>query len=368
MEAFALAEAGRYQLLEMPERVEGRPMPPVRIVDMRQELADGNRHLFSRPLARALGDALSRGEQAILLLNRRGYSSFVFCRGCGYVCRCQRCAVAMTYHATPPVLRCHYCDASMLVPETCPACKSPYIRHFGAGTQQIEEAAAKLFPQARIVRVDRDTTRGKGAHQALLDAFGRGEHDLLIGTQMVAKGLDFPRVTVVGVMAADGALHLPDFRASEHTFQLLTQVAGRAGRGELASQVVIQTYSPSHPAIQASQRHDYGAFYRFERAQREEAHYPPFTELANFVVAAPAAKDADASAEELAARLRVHPELEVFGPIEAPLAMLRGLYRRMVLVKTPDLAAVRGIIRQAMAPCQKPGVRLTVDLDPHSLL
>jgi primosomal protein N' (replication factor Y) len=368
LESYVAALSGRYSLLEMPDRVASRPLPPVAVVDMRAELKEGNRHPFSRQLARALGGALERGEQAILLMNRRGYSSFVFCRNCGFVCKCQRCAVAMTYHQSPPRLQCHYCDARAGVPDTCPACKSPYIRHFGAGTQQIEEAAAKLFPQARIVRLDRDTTSRKGAHQHYLDAFGRGEYDVLIGTQMVAKGLDFPRVTVVGVMAADGALHLPDFRAAEHTFQLLTQVAGRAGRGELPSQVVVQTYSPTHPAIVAAQAHDFQAFFHYDAPNREELRYPPFVHLANLVVAGPHLDDTHKAADDLAEELSHHDTLEVLGPIPAPLAMLRGMHRFQVLVKARDLTEVRGPIQHAVAVSMRPGVRVAVDLDPVNML
>jgi primosomal protein N' (replication factor Y) len=368
LESYVAALDGRYRLLEMPDRVASRPLPPVAIVDMRAEMKEGNRHAFSRHLARAMSGALERGEQVILLMNRRGYSSFVFCRECGYVCRCARCAVAMTYHQTPPRLQCHYCDDRMLVPETCPTCKSPYIRHFGAGTQQIEEACAKLFPGTRIVRLDRDTTTRKGSHQVALDAFGRGEYDVLIGTQMVAKGLDFPRVTVVGVMAADGALHLPDFRAAEHTFQLLTQVAGRAGRGELESTVVVQTYSPTHPAILAAQKHDYQAFFRYDAPNREELRYPPFIRLANLVVAGPHLEDAHHAAEALADRLAEHPELEVLGPIPAPLAMLRGLHRFQVLIKAADLAPVRGALQVAVSASLRPGVRVSIDLDPVNML
>jgi primosomal protein N' (replication factor Y) len=368
LESYVAAQQGRYRLLEMPDRVASRPLPPVAIVDMRAELQEGNRHPFSRKLARAVGDALTRGEQVILLMNRRGYSSFVFCRNCGYVCRCERCAVAMTFHQNPAGLRCHYCDGRGRVPEACPACKSPYIRHFGAGTQQIEESAKTLFPQARIVRLDRDTTSRKGSHQTYLDAFGRGEYDILIGTQMVAKGLDFPRVTVVGVMAADGALHLPDFRASEHTFQLLTQVAGRAGRGELASTVVVQTYSPTHPAILAARDHDFQAFFRYDAPNREELRYPPFVHLANIVVAGPHLEDTHHAAETLAERLSEHTELEVLGPIPAPLAMLRGMHRFQVLVKVDDLQDVRGPLKVAVSASHKPGVRVSIDLDPVNML
>ncbi|HEY9723942.1 MAG TPA: primosomal protein N' [Oscillatoriaceae cyanobacterium] len=368
LESYTAALEGRYKLLEMPERVAERPLPPVEVVDMRVELEAGNRSLFSRALGGALEAAIARGEQAILLLNRRGYSSFVFCRQCGYVCRCTRCAVALTYHANPTHLRCHYCDQRQEMPETCPECKGPYIRHFGAGTQQIEEATAKLLPNARLVRVDRDTTTRKGSHQELLDAFGRGDYDVLIGTQMVAKGLDFPRVTLVGVMAADGALHLPDFRASERTFQLLTQVAGRAGRGDLESRVVIQTYSPTHPAIVASRAHDFKAFYEQEAVDRRETLYPPFVGLVSVLFAGADLSMTMRAAEQFAGGLQHEKTWQVFGPVQAPLAMLRGLHRMMVILKVPEWQGVRATLRQALGPAQRPGVRSAVDIDPQSML
>ena len=368
IESFAAARAGELTLLEMPERVESRPLPPVKVVDMRVELKSGNRGLFSRALKGALAGVLERGEQAILLLNRRGYSSFVFCRECGYACKCSRCSVAMTYHAEPPILRCHYCDARERVPEACPQCHGPYIRHFGAGTQQIEEACRKLFPDARLLRVDRDTTARKGSHERLLDAFGEGAYDVLVGTQMVAKGLDFPRVTLVGVMAADSALNLPDFRAAERTFQLLSQVAGRAGRDVLPGEVVIQTYSPEHPAIIAAAAHDYRAFYDAELPDRAELGWPPYRGLANAVIAGPDARHAREAAARFAEALEDIPGIEVFGPHDAPLSQLRGLRRYQVLLKVADQAAARPALRRALSVAQEPGVRVTLDIDPYNLM
>ncbi|MDB5097526.1 MAG: primosomal protein, partial [Cyanobacteria bacterium RYN_339] len=367
LESYAAAKEGRYTLLEMPERVASRPMPPVEVVDMCQELKAGNRSPFSRRLKTHLLAALERKEQAILLMNRRGYSSFVFCRDCGYVCRCARCSVSMTYHQLPEGLRCHYCDARGTVPTSCPACHSHHIRHFGAGTQQIEESARKLLPDARIVRLDRDTTTRKGSHERLLDAFGRGDYDILIGTQMVAKGLDFPRVTVVGVMAADGALHLPDFRAGERTFQLLTQVAGRAGRGDLPSEVVVQTYSPTHPAIVAAQTHDFLTFAEQELEDRRLLEYPPYVHCANVVIEGPDARRTQAIAQHFSERL-AHDGLQLFGPQEAPLAILRGMHRFRIFLKTHDLDLARRQLRAATAASSQPGVRLSVDLDPYNLL
>jgi primosomal protein N' (replication factor Y) len=368
LESYVAAQRGIYTLLSMPDRVGERPLPPVEVVDMRAELKQGHRGTFSRSLVRAMKEVLTHGEQAILLLNRRGYSSFVFCRECGYTCRCERCSVALTQHNNPPHLRCHYCDARAPVPDTCPQCRGPYIRHFGAGTQQIEEACRQQFPDARVVRIDRDTTRRKGSHAALLDAFGRGEFDVLVGTQMVAKGLDFPRVTLVGVMAADAALNLPDFRAGERTFQLLTQVAGRAGRHQLPGRVVVQAYEPDSPAIQAASSHDYGAFIASEIPDREMLAWPPFGELAVVLLSGPDLLQVCQVGRKLATKLNEISPCEIFGPHEAPVAKVRGLHRQQIIIKAPSLHSVRPLLRQALAHAQSPGVRIGLDLNPNQLL
>ncbi|MEB3224017.1 MAG: primosomal protein N' [Candidatus Sericytochromatia bacterium] len=368
VESYAAALDGAATLLEMPERVEDRPLPPVTVVDMRKELADGNRSIFSRALRTGLGEILAAGEQAILLLNRRGYSSHVFCRECGHTCKCARCSVALTHHANPPGLRCHYCDHREPLPETCPSCHGATIRHFGAGTQQVEEACQRLFPEARIVRVDRDTTQRRGSHAALLDAFGRGEQDILIGTQMVAKGLDFPRVTLVGVMAADAALNLPDFRAAERTFQLLSQVAGRAGRHTLPGRVVVQAYEPGHVAVQAAAAHDYRQFYEAERPDRQALMWPPDCALVVMVAAAAEEALAARAAGRFAEALRGEAAVEVFGPHEAPLARVRGLARQQVVVKTQALDALRPLLRRAAAQAGSAGVRIALDLNPYHML
>lgn len=368
LESYVAAQKGSYTLLTMPDRVGDRPLPPVQLVDMRAELKDGHRGTFSRALTQAMGEVLSKGEQAILLLNRRGYSSFVFCRECGYTCRCERCSVAMTQHAQPAHLRCHYCDARAPVPDVCPQCHGPYIRHFGAGTQQIEEACQRQFPEARVVRIDRDTTQKRGSHATLLDAFGRGDYDVLVGTQMVAKGLDFPRVTLVGVMAADAALNLPDFRAAERTFQLLTQVAGRAGRHTLPGRVVVQAYDLSNPAIQAAAQHDYEAFAASELPDRESLGWPPYGELAVVLLSGPDVAQVLTIGSRLAEKLRGVDACEVFGPHEAPVAKVRGMHRQQIVVKAQAVAAIRPALRRAMAQAQTPGVRVSLDLDPYHLL
>ncbi|MBR2717833.1 MAG: primosomal protein N' [Clostridia bacterium] len=301
--SFAMARRGDYTLLEMPNRVMNRPLPEVEIIDMRQELEQGNRSVFSGRLVAALKDCMRRGQQAMLLMNRRGYNAFISCRSCGHVMKCPNCDVSMTYHVSggDGQLHCHYCGFAQAPPQTCPECSSKYIRYFGAGTQKVEEELRKLFPNVGIVRMDIDTTSGKDGHQKLLDEFRSGRARILVGTQMIAKGLDFPKVTLVGVVAADMTLNLPDYRARERTFQLLTQVAGRAGRGETPGQVIIQTYKPEDEVILASARQDYRVFFEQEFGKRRTGLYPPFTILARLLVESTSAKAAQEHAEHLMA-------------------------------------------------------------------
>lgn len=287
LESYYLAKTGSYTLLELPHRVNGRPMPPVRIVDMRDELAAGNRSIFSAALLNAMRNALNRGEQIILFLNRRGYSTFVSCRGCGHVIQCDACDVSMTYHKSDHSLRCHYCGERKPVPQVCPQCGMPYLKYFGLGTQQVEEAVSSCFPTARVLRMDRDTTAKKDSHLAILNAFSNREADILIGTQMIAKGLDFPNVTLVGVVAADSTLHMPDFRAAERAFSLITQVAGRAGRDKADGQVIVQTYTPGHPSLQFARTHDYDGFFRREIGVRQQCLFPPFADFVRFLFSDP---------------------------------------------------------------------------------
>lgn len=311
--SFAKARRGDYTLLEMPHRVHDRPMPTVTVVDMRHELDSGNRSVFSGLLMQKLRDCMRRGEQAMLLMNRRGYNSFVSCRSCGLTMKCPNCDVALTYHLTggDGRLHCHYCGFSADTPAVCPQCASRCIRYFGAGTQKVEEELHRLLPGFPVVRMDIDTTSGKEGHAKLLDEFRSGRARILVGTQMIAKGLDFPRVTLVGVVAADMTLSLPDYRSRERTFQLLTQVAGRAGRGSIPGEVIIQTYKPEDEIIQASAKQDYRAFFELEFARRRAGLYPPFTILARLLVESPAESCARQAAEGLYARctqlLDAHP-------------------------------------------------------------
>ncbi|HHS98221.1 MAG TPA: primosomal protein N', partial [Chloroflexi bacterium] len=333
----------RYRALrEGPSQARYLPLPTVQIVDMRAELKAGNRSIFSRALARALDEALGRGEQAILFLNRRGRATFVLCRDCGYVARCPRCDVPLTLHGQPAVLVCHYCGHREPPPTECPHCGGTRIRHFGLGTEGVEAAVRKRWPEARLLRWDRDTARSAEAHWAILQRFSDGQADVLVGTQMIAKGLDLPLVTVVGVISADTALNLPDFRSAERTFQLLEQVAGRAGRGLRGGRVVIQTYHPDHYAIRAVERHDYEGFAQKELAFRRSLDYPPYVRMARLLYRHRDPRRAEVAARDLAEVLREAlrreglPLTDLIGPAPAFFARLRGYYRWHILVRHAD--------------------------------
>ncbi|MBI4298124.1 MAG: primosomal protein N' [Chloroflexi bacterium] len=347
VETYYRAERGELIRLELPQRIGspqegGSGLPQVEVVDLRQELRLGNRSLFSRPLSAALSQTLAAGEQAILFLNRRGSASFVQCRGCGHVMKCRRCAIALTYHAPEDSLVCHQCNYRIAPPTTCPQCLRPGLRYLGLGTEKVEAEARQAFPQARLLRWDRDVTRGKGSHERILAQFQSREADILVGTQMVAKGLDLPEVTLVGVISADVSLHLPHFRAEERAFQLLTQVAGRAGRGPEEGRVIIQTYSPEHPAVVAAAHQDYSSFYRREIEERRRLGYPPFSRLIRLVYANLSAHRSQQEAERLCQRLRQEREgkglsqPDVLGPTPAYIARLRGRYRWQILLRGPE--------------------------------
>ena len=353
---------GHVALLAAPAAHENGGLPPVEIVDLRQELHAGNRGIFSRSLQGAIAEALRRKEQAILFLNRRGSATFVICRDCGFVLRCAYCDLPYTYHAATQELICHRCDDRKEPPSLCRRCGSWRIRYFGLGTQRVEEEAQRHFPGARLLRWDRDVVGGRHGHESILDRFARGDADILVGTQMVTKGLDIARVTVVGVISADTALNLPDFRSAERTFQLLTQVAGRAGRHALPGRVVVQTYSPDHFAIQAAAEHDYTSFYQQEIAFRTEAGYPPFTRLLRLVFTHESEETCRAEAEALAAQLRGALSLvrhgEVIGPAPCFIGKIEGRYLWQVLVRADDV--------HPLLPLVPPG--WTRDVDPMSLL
>jgi primosomal protein N' (replication factor Y) len=336
-------------------------LPPVFVVDMRDELKAGNTSIFSRLLQTALADALQRGEQVILFLNRRGQATYVFCRDCGYVESCSRCEMPMTYHSYDESLHCHHCGLVRSPSTACPKCQSRRIRYFGAGTQQVEAELKRLFPGVSALRWDADTAQNVDAHEAILKRFAQQQAQVMIGTQMIAKGLDLPFVTLVGVVSADLGLTLPDFRAAERAFQLLTQVAGRAGRGVLGGQVILQTYQPEHKSIRAASAHDYEEFYRWEIEHRRELGYPPFRRMARLLVVSASAPEAQRTAEQLSQRLRSViwaeelQDVSVIGPAPAFFSKIDRQYRWHVLVRAPDPAAV---IRQ-LGPLS--GVYVDVD-------
>lgn len=335
LESFARAEKGVYELLSLPNRVNQQALPEVEIVDMREELNSGNRSMFSNQLRDAIQQRLDNQEQIVLFLNRRGYASFMLCRDCGHVPQCPNCDISLTYHKSTDQLKCHYCGHQEVPPNQCPNCESEHIRQMGTGTQRVEELLQEAFQEARIIRMDVDTTSRKGAHEKLLNDFGSGKGDILLGTQMIAKGLDFPNITLVGVLNADTMLNLPDFRASERTYQLLTQVAGRAGRHEKEGQVLIQTYNPDHYAIKDVQENDYTAFFQKEMNYRKIGKYPPYFFLINFTIAHKEMKKVMEASKDIHKILLQHltDKALVLGPSPAALSRINNEYRFQILVK-----------------------------------
>jgi primosomal protein N' (replication factor Y) len=370
MESFHNARAGRYRLLSLAKRVLDRPMASVRIVDMRAEFAaHGPEVVLSEPLTTALGERLSAGEQAIVLLNRRGFATVMFCRQCGHTLECPNCSVSLTIHKAIRRARCHYCNHSVAIPSKCVSCGGTYLEQSGFGTERVEAEIRERYPEARIARVDRDTIRRRGAITSLLSRFAAGELDVLVGTQMIAKGHDFPRVTLVGVISADVGLGMADFRAGERTFQLLTQVAGRAGRGELAGEAIVQTLHPTHYSIQHACRQDYTGFFDDELEFRRQMKYPPVVALINAVVKARTREDAMRDAAEVV-RALYYPTapFRVLGPAPAPLSRLKGEHRAQFFLKGTHRSAMRKALQAALA--ERPAIRrrTIVDVDPMSVL
>ncbi len=359
--------------LSLPERIQSRPMPPVEIVDMRQELQQGNRSIFSRSLQSALQQLHQQGQQGILFIHRRGHSTFVSCRSCGYVIECPNCDVSLSYHHThegaTELLRCHYCNHTTMHPRSCPECSSPYLKFFGSGTQRVAQELERQFPQLRLIRFDSDTTRTKGAHRTLLTRFANGEADLLVGTQMLTKGLDLAQVTLVGVVSADGLLNLADYRAAERAFQTLTQVAGRAGRGDDPGRVIIQTYSPHHPVIQAVQRHDYESFTQAELEQRAVLNYPPYGHLILLRLSGLDATEVENSAELIADRLgAAGAEYEILGPAPASIMRVARRYRWQILLKFPPDVPVELLDLTQLRDLCPQDISLTIDVDPLNMM
>jgi len=369
VETFYHAQNGNYHLLQLPERVvpvEKSPLPQVEVVNLREELKAGNRSIFSRSLTQAITKAVAGGEQVILFLNRRGGATFIQCRSCGFVLRCRRCEVSLTHHFAEDVLVCHQCNYKTPLPQNCPRCSSHQIKSLGIGTQKLEQETGYSFPEARMLRWDSDMTKRKESHEAILNKFRAHQADILIGTQMVAKGLDLPRVTLVGVISADTSLNLPDFRAGERTFQLLSQVAGRAGRGPLGGQVIIQTFSPEHYAIQAAAKHDYASLYDKEINYRRQLRNPPFTQLALLTYShtndALCQREAERVRNQLIAERDAKgiADLNLIGPAPAFIHRLRGRFRWQLILRGTDLSTF-------ISPIAFPQ-GWTIDIDPVSLL
>ncbi|GHO53055.1 primosomal protein N' [Ktedonobacter robiniae] len=364
VESYYRAEQGRYQLVELKGRI-GANLPPVEIVDLRSELRAGHTSIISRRLLDELGKVLERGQQAILFLNRRGAASCVLCRDCGFTALCEQCDIPLTYHATEHVLMCHYCGAQSKILHFCPSCRSAEIRYFGLGTEKVQRTIQKYFPEARLLRWDRDTARNRHAHEELLDRFANREADILIGTQMIAKGLDLPGVTLVGVVSADIALNLPDYASPERAFMLLTQVAGRAGRGSEAGHVIVQTFNPEHFSIDAASRHDYNEFYRIEIETRQRYGYPPFRQFVKFTYSHSNRHRSQLEAMKLCEKLKGWiqrlnlSETDIVGPVPALMERIRNKYRWQMIVRGPDLSR---LLRVVDAPDWE------IDIDPISTL
>ncbi|MCE5199405.1 MAG: primosomal protein N' [Armatimonadota bacterium] len=373
IESFSRAKAGGYNLISMLKRIENRPMPQVFVADLREEYTKGAPTIFSGILKQGIQDRLARGEQVILFQNRRAYSTFLLCRDCGFVMRCPNCAVSLKFYASERKMACHHCDYEVAAPTACPKCHSIKIGKFGIGTERVEEEVRKAFPTARVLRMDRDTTARKGSHGSILATFRAGEADILVGTQMIAKGLDFPNVTLVGIISADTSINLPDFRAAERTYQLASQVAGRSGRGTRPGEVVIQTFDPEQYAIKYAVNHDYVGFYNTELEMRRELNYPPFGSLVNIVSRDADERQAKERLDTLVTGLKLarmvdRMGVEIKGPFPAVLAKLRGEFRWHVVLRSSDREKMLSLLGACFD--HNPTLRrsLTVDVDPVSML
>lgn len=382
VDSYYKAKTGVYRLLELDKRVDDRPLPKCEVVDLRQELREGNRSILSTRLQELMEERLLNGQQTMLFLNRRGKSAFMSCRACGFVVKCPHCDVSLSEHSGG-VMVCHYCGYRQPVPKVCPSCGSKYISGFKAGTQKIEAMVAKRFPQARILRMDYDTTRAKDAYEKILQAFSNHEADILIGTQMIVKGHDFSNVTLVGVLAADMSLHVNDFHAAERTFALLTQAAGRAGRGKLPGNVVIQTYDPDHYAIRTAKEQDYEAFYDKEIEYRRLMNYPPVWNMLLVHVTSPDESECSNMAQQvydIALQMISHTDenqspddrhlIQLIGPADATIAKVNDIYRKVIYMKTSDYAALISIkdgIEQAVkADTAMKHANISFDFNPMS--
>lgn len=382
IESYYKAKQGEYKLLELPNRVNNKEMPRFEVIDMKKELDNGNKSMFSNALFDSIAENLKAKKQTILFLNRRGFSTFISCRKCGYVVKCKECDISLTYHMAQNILKCHYCGYTLKPPTICPSCNSKYIKYFGTGTQRVEEEVKRLFPNARTSRMDLDTTTAKGSHEKIFEKMKRGDIDILIGTQMITKGLDFPNVTLVGIIAADLTLNIPDFKASERTFQLLTQVGGRAGRGEYDGKVILQTYEPEHYSILTAKSHDYIRFYNKEISIRNEFNYPPFTDIINIVISGENEKDTYNMSSSFAKDIRQKifqetnsKELSetIIGPMEAPIYRIKNKYRRQIIIKAkktdiPMISkAIERVNRNYLDKINK-NINISIDFNPVSII
>ncbi len=378
LESYYNAQNGKYVLCHLSERVDNQKLPTVKIVDLTGERKKGNRNSLSLSLSSLLKDRMEKREQALLFLNRRGFSTFVKCQECGHIEKCPRCDITLTFHRTDFSLRCHYCNHYKRAPELCPSCQGSDFMYKGTGTQKIEEELKRDFPSALMERMDLDTMTKKGAHRRILSDFGNKKFNILLGTQMITKGLDFPEVTLVGVISADMSLDLPDFRSKERTFQLLAQVAGRAGRGKQGGKVIVQTYHPEEWSIRLAAEHDFEAFYQKEMEQRRELGYPPFHHLILVVFSGSNPKTVTASAQEFSYLLRrkvaseKQKQTEVLGPAPAPLSKIKNQYRWQLLIKTSSVTKTGSLIRRFLEQDKNPktqkAVRIIVNVDPMGML
>jgi primosomal protein N' (replication factor Y) len=379
LESWHNAQRGAYQLLTLPKRVADRPLPAVKLIDLRHDRPDKKKPEGVSPtLERAMRNALELGGQVILLLNRRGYSTYLFCPACGHVEHCKFCDLSMTFHRERNITMCHYCGYEKKPPEKCPICGAGQVLYQGMGTEKLQAEIEAKFPDRAVERMDSDTMKRPGSHRKVLDAFRRGEIQILLGTQMIAKGLDFPKVTVVGVINADVGLHHADFRAAERTFQLLAQVAGRTGRGSQVGCVYIQTMQPEHPSIALAANHDYLTFAEEEMQVRQAHKYPPFERMARLIVRSKEEKAGNDYADRLAAAFRIElerrkaasePTLRLLGPAEAPVFRLKGYYRFHFQLHSASSAVLHQVLRAVLPTVRVgSGVELTVDIDPQDML
>jgi primosomal protein N' (replication factor Y) len=375
MESYANGMSGKYHYIHLPDRTGGGVLPEVELVDMRHERS---RSVISPALHKAIGETIDKNEQAMIFLNRRGFAHFLICEECGYTFECPNCEITLAYHRSPPKLLCHYCDYSIVPPIQCPGCRGVDIVPMGRGTERIEDELSKLFPQAHIARLDRDVISKGSERTSIFKRMKSGEIDILVGTQMIAKGHDFPNITLVGIVSADVALHLPDFRSAERTFQLLTQVSGRAGRSEKKGRVILQTYQPDHPSLVHACMHDYQSFFDQEKIHREALGYPPYSRLANIRMSAADKRKLEALAAQVAktlksvrAKLKLEKSIMLLGPAPAPMERIRNRFRWQMLIKARSAKLMSKFISSVHAlllPLEKSGLRISIDIDPVNMM